>query len=65
MPLSQLAGNPAENRWCNQILVPTGLTTDKPVEKAIAETSEERGSEAAGSEEGVGRSFSYNGAGLL
>lgn len=59
MPLSQLAGYPAENRWCNQILVPTGLTTDEPVQKAIVETSEEGRSEAAGGEEGVGRSFSY------
>lgn len=65
MPLSQLAGNAAENRWRNQILVPAGLTTHETIEKTIIETSEERRSEAATGEEGVGRSFSYNGTDLL
>lgn len=58
MPLRKSPSNTTVNGSSCQVLVAARLATDKAVEKAIIETSEERGSEAAAGKKGVGCSFS-------
>jgi hypothetical protein len=58
MPLRKSPSNTTVNGSSCQVLVATGLATDKAIEKAIIETSEQRGSEATAGKKGVGSSFS-------
>lgn len=58
MPLRKSPSNTTVDGSSRQVLMAAGLAADEAVEKAIIETSEEGGSEAASGKKGVGCSFS-------